>query len=129
MAVTPQQTSARIAGVAPTPPQANLPAAERLTEMEGRPDYSKLYNARQELCKNALAVKCFFGGDNYGTLGIVLEDVVYQAETVVAWNVPASQGAYPIFQRRATKTQKKTAISEFIQDETDIKKVSVVEEL
>ena len=45
------------------------------------------------------------------------------------WNVPASQGAYPIFQRRATKTQKKTAISEFIQDETDIKKVSVVEEL
>ena len=41
---------------------------QRLTEMEGRPDYSKLYNARQELCRNALAVKCSFGGGNYGTL-------------------------------------------------------------
>ena len=97
--------------------------------MEGRPDYSKLYNARQELCRNALAVKCSFGGGKYGTLGVVLENAVYQAETGVAWNVPASQVAYPIFQQRATKTQKKTAISEFIQDKTDIKKVSVVEEL
>ena len=65
----------------------------------------------------------------YGTLGVVLEDAVYQAETGVAWNVPASQVAYPVFNQRATKTQKKTAISEFIQDKTDIKKVSVVEEL
>ena len=84
---------------------------QHLTEMEGRPDYSKLYNARRELCRNALAVKCSFGGGKYGTLGVVLENAVYQAETGVEWNVPASQGAYPIFNQRATETQKKTPIS------------------
>ena len=84
--------------------------------MEGRPDYSKLYNARQELRRNALAVKCSFGGDNYGTLGIVLEDAVYLVEAGVAWVLPTSQGAYPMFARRATETQKKTAISGFIQE-------------
>ena len=70
---------------------------QHLTEIEGRPDYTKLYNARRELCGNALAVKCSFRGGKYGTLGVVLEDAVYQAETGVAWTVPASQGAYPSF--------------------------------
>ena len=71
----------------------------------------------------------FRGGGKYGTLGLVLEDAVYQAETSVAWTVPASQGAYPSFARRATDLQKKTSIAEFILNEADIKKVDVVEEL
>ena len=103
---------------------------QRLTEIEGRPDYSKLYHAHRELCRNSLAVKCLFGGGNYGTLGIVFEDAVFLAEAGVAWVVPTSQGAsYPTFAQRATETQKKTAISEFIHEETDNKNVSVVEEL
>ena len=65
--------------------------------MEGRPGYSKLHNARRELCRNALAGKCSFGGGNHGTLGIVLEDAVYLAEAGVAWVVLTSQGAYPTF--------------------------------
>ena len=79
--------------------------------------------------QNALAMKCSFGGGKYGTLGLVLEDAVYQAETGVVWTVPASQGAYPNFARRSTDLQKKAAIAEFILDEGDIKKVDVVEEL
>ena len=102
---------------------------QHLTEIEGRPDYTKLYNARRKLCRNALAMKCSFGGGKYGTLGLVLKDAVYQAEIGVAWTVPASQGAYPSFAQRATYLQKKTAIAEFILDEADIKKVDVVEEL
>ena len=102
---------------------------QNLTEIEGRPDYTKLYNARRELCRNALAVKCSFGGGKYGTLGLVLEDSVYQAETGVLWTVPASQGSYPNFSQRSTDLQKKAAIAEFIQNEGDIKKVNIVEEL
>ena len=34
---------------------------QRLTEIEGRPEYPKLYNALRELCQNALAVKCSLG--------------------------------------------------------------------
>ena len=49
---------------------------QHLTEIEGRPDYTKLYNARRELSRNALAVKCSFGGGKYGTLRVVLEDAV-----------------------------------------------------
>ena len=30
---------------------------QHLTEIEGRLDYTKLYNARRELCRNALDVK------------------------------------------------------------------------
>ena len=71
----------------------------------------------------------FVWGGEYGTLGIVIEDAIFQAEAGVTWVVPTSKGAYPTFARRATEAQKKTAISEFIQEETDTKKVSVVEEL
>ena len=68
-------------------------------------------------------------GGEYGTLSVVLDDAVFLAEADVTWIVPTSNGVYPTFRRGTTEDQKKTAISEFIQEETDIKKVDVVHEL
>ena len=69
------------------------------------------------------------GGGKHRILGVVLEDAIFQAEVGVSWVVPTSKGAYPAFARGATEDEKKTAISEFIQEEMDIKKVDVVHEL
>ena len=69
------------------------------------------------------------GRGKCGTLGVVLEDAIFHAEAGVSWVVPTSKGAYPTFAQGGTEDEKKTAISEFIQEEMDIKKVDIVHKL
>ena len=79
--------------------------------------------------RNALTIKCSFGGGKRGCLGIVATPAAFRIEAGSDWIVPASQGSYPNFPAGASEFDKKVLISEFILQETDIRKVEVVHEL
>ena len=70
---------------------------QTLTVIEGRPSYEKILNCKRELGINALAVEVPFGGENRGCLGLVYSAAKYLAEAGEAWDVPESEGAFPIF--------------------------------
>ena len=80
-----------------------------------------MLNYEQELGTNALAVKVPFGGGNRGCLGSVYSAAKYLAEVGVVWDVPESEGAYPIFAAHATENDKKRTISAHIKREKGIK--------
>ena len=65
-------------------------------------------------------MKYSFGGGKYGTLGLVTGAAIFFAETGVDWIVLTSKGTYPTFAAGATEDKKKTTISDFILEETDI---------
>ena len=94
-----------------------------LTPIEGRPTYDKMRTMTQETGRNALGVQVPFGGGKRGCLETVYSAAKFLAEAGVAWTVPKSQGAYPIFTPNATEDQKKKEISEFIERKKGIKTV------
>ena len=102
---------------------------DTLTKIEGEPDYAEMDVIRNELYRNALAVKSPFGGAKHGHLGIVMKDVLYSTEAGVAWTVPTTAGVYPAFPPTATETEKKQMVAAFIRDEKGIVTAELVEEL
>ena len=119
----------------PTIPEANPEGIERrfkydsLTKIEGEPTYEQMYIVREELCRNAIAIKSSFGGGKHGHLGAVTKPSVYLTETGETWSIPATSGVYPTFHTGATDDEKKKEIAEFIERETNIKVAEMVEEL
>ena len=83
----------------------------------------------KKLGRNALAVKCSFGGGDSRCLGIVYNNPRFKAKSGHNWMVPLLQGAFPIFPNDATLTQKKQLISEFIEREKDRKSVKTCKEI
>ena len=61
----------------------------------------------KELGKNALTVEVPFSGGNGGCLVSVYSAVKYLAEAGVAWDVPESEGVYPIFEANASEDTRK----------------------
>ena len=68
---------------------------ETLSRIEGEPTYSDMDIIRNELYRNAIAVKSPFGGAKHGHLGTVMKPVLYLTETGDTWTVPATAGVYP----------------------------------
>ena len=102
---------------------------QNITVIDGRPTYEKMLNCERELGKNALTCEVPFGGGNRGCLGSVYSAAKYLAEAGVVWDVPKSQGAYPIFEANATENDKKKAISAHIKLEKGIKTAKSCERL
>ena len=102
---------------------------QTLTVIDGRPSYEKMLNCERELGINALAVEVPFGGGNRGCLGLVYSAAKFLAEAGEAWDVPESEGAYPIFQANATENDKKRTISAHIKREKGIKNAKCCERL
>ena len=102
---------------------------QTLTVIDGKPTYEKMLNCERELGINALAVEVPFGGGNRGCLGLVYSAAKYLAEAGEAWDVPESEGAYPIFQANATENDKKRTISAHIKREKGIKTAKCCERL
>ena len=102
---------------------------DSITPIDGNPTFEKMQLAEQELARNALTAKVYFGGDTRGCLGVVYTPTKYVAETGINWTIPTTKGAYHIFPTNATNDEKKLAISEFIRDEHGIKVVDAVQEL
>ena len=100
-----------------------------LTEISGRPTYEKMKTLVHELARNALTVKVSFGGGKHGVLALVLGDDDFFEETEKRWEVPSTQGAFPVIPADVSAIQKKKIISKFIQDETDILITEAAEEL
>ena len=84
---------------------------------------------REELFRNAIAIKSTFGGKKHVHLGSVQRPVVYHMEAGQAWTTPTSGGMYPTFSVGATNEEKKREVAEFINRETHIKIAELVEEL
>ena len=88
----------------PTIPDTNPKGIERrfkyssLTKIEGEPEYEQMCLVREELCRNAIAIKSSFGGGKHGHLGSVTKPSLYLTETGETWNIPVSGGVYPMFQ-------------------------------
>ena len=103
---------------------------QHLTPIEGEPAYDTVQNLEEELADNALTAKVRFGGGKKGSLGVVYKNAKFRIETGgTDWIVPAMQGAYPTLPANATDDKKKAIISEFIQDEYDLKVVEAVGDL
>ena len=84
---------------------------------------------REELFRNAIAIKSTFGGRKHGHLGSVQRPAVYQTEAGQAWTIPASGGVYPTFPAGATDAEKKREVAEFINRKTHIKLSELVKGL
>ena len=102
---------------------------EPLTKIEGEPDYVHMDDVRDELYRNAMAIKSPFGGAQHGHLGSVMKDALYQTEAGVPWFVPLTQGLYPTFAAGATENEKRNATAIFITDEKGIKTNEIMEDL
>ena len=76
---------------------------------------------REELFRNAIAIKSTFGGKKHGHLGSVQQPDVYQTEAGQAWKILTSVGMYPTFSVGATNEEKKREVADFINRETHIK--------
>ena len=116
----------------PKPDKADIKAGFKflvLAEVKGKPTYEKMKEIIRELARNALTIKVLFEGGKHGVLALVIGDDEFLQETENEWLVPDTQGAFPTIAANASAIIKKKAISKFIQDETDIKIVEVVEEL
>ena len=93
-----------------------------LTKIEGEPTYEEFDLLREESFRNALSSKSPFGGGNHGHKGACTAPPTYIIETGgAAWNVPATQGIFPLFPAGATDHEKRVIIAEFVRDETGIK--------
>ena len=79
-----------------------------LTKLEGGPTYNWMEKVEKELGRNALAVKCSFGGEKSGCLGTVYNNTRLKAKSGHDWIVPPSQGAFPTFPNGATLGQRNT---------------------
>ena len=84
---------------------------------------------RKELFRNAIAIKSMFRGKKHGHLGSLQRPAVYHTEAGQAWKIPSSGGMYPTFSVKATDDEKKREVTKFINRETHIKIVKLVEEL
>ena len=82
-----------------------------LTKIEDEPNYDQMCIVREELFRNAIAIKSTFGGRKHGHLGSVQQPAVYQTEAGQAWTIPASGGMYPTFPAGATDAKKKTEVA------------------
>ena len=76
---------------------------------------------REELFRNAIAIKSTSGGKKHGHLRSVQQPAVYQAEAGQAWTILTSEGMYPTFSVGTTDEEKKREVAEFIYRETHIK--------
>ena len=84
---------------------------------------------REELFRNAIAIKSTFGGKKHGHLGYVQRPAVYHIEAGQAWAIPKSGGMYLTFSVRATDKEYKREVAKFINRKTHIKIAKLVEEL
>ena len=100
-----------------------------LTTTKKEPDYEQMCVVRKELFRNAIAIKSMLGGKKHGHLGSVQRPAVYHTEVGQACTIPTSGGMYPTFSVGATDEEKKREVVEFINCETYIKIVELVEEL
>jgi hypothetical protein len=80
---------------------------ETLSKIEGKQTYADMDTIRNELYRNAIAVKSPFGGAKHGHLGTVMKPVLYLTETGNTWTVPTTAGIYPRFPPTTTNTEKK----------------------
>jgi len=115
----------------PEPQDADIIAKfkhKTLDKIDGRPTYAKLKHLRSQLVKNARGVKSSFGGGKKGHVGLILSAALYAADgNATAWEVPETEGPYPIIDPTLSGEQKKRIIGRFIVRETDIKKAEAVE--
>ena len=119
----------------PKIPKANNAAIKEkfkyqvLTPLEGEPTYEQMKEIKRQLARNALTSKVSFGGGKHGCLPLVIGGTLFTQETQQTWTLPASQGAYPTFNANLPVGEKKKAISQFIEAETDLKIVKATEEI
>jgi hypothetical protein len=100
-----------------------------LTKIEGEPTYIEMDNIRDELYRNAMAIKSCFGGGKLGHLGMIMQPVLYTIEAGEAWSVAQSSGTYPTFEPGATEHEKKAKMATFIVVEKAIKVEDVMQNL
>ena len=100
-----------------------------LTTIENKPDYDQMYIVREELFRNAIAIKSTFKGKRHGHLGSVQRHAVYHTQAGQTWKIPTSGGMYPTFSVGATDKENKREVVEFINRETHIKITELVKEL
>ena len=100
-----------------------------LTPLEGEPTYEQMKEIRRQLARNALTSKVTFGGGKHGCLPLVIGGTLFTQETQQTWTLPSSQGSYPTFNANLSVADKKKAISNFIEEETDLKIVKATEEI
>ena len=100
-----------------------------LTKIEGEPTYIEMDNIRDELYRNAMAIKSCFGGGKLGHLGMIMQPVLYAIEAGEAWSVAQSSGTYPTFAPGATEHEKKAKMATFIVVEKAIKVEDVMQNL
>ena len=119
----------------PKIPKANHAAIKEkfkyqvLTPLEGEPTYEQMKEIKRQLARNALTSKVSFGGGKHGCLPLVIGGTMFTQETQQTWTLPASQGAYPTFNANLPVGERKKAISQFIEAETDLKIVKATEEI
>ena len=119
----------------PKIPKANHAAIKEkfkyqvLTPLEGEPTYEQMKEIKCQLVRNALTSKVSFGGWKHGCLPLVIGGTMFTQETQQTWTLPASQGAYPTFNANLPLGDKKRAISQFIETETELKIVKATEEI
>ena len=102
---------------------------QKLTTITGKPNHTNLEVVTNELAQNAITSKTIFGCPKRGCLGALKSAAVYLKMSGVAWNVPASEGAYPVFGPNNDEHEKKKKISQFIKRETDLLKLEATEVL
>ena len=73
-----------------------------LITIENEPDYEQMCVVREELFRNAIAIKSTFGGKKHVHLGSVQQPAVYHTEACQEWIIPTSGGMYPTFSVGAT---------------------------
>ena len=102
---------------------------QNLTKISGKPNHTNLEVVNTELAQNARTSKTIFGCKKRGSLGVLKSAEVYLKIAGVAWEVPETEGAYPVFDADDDEHEKKKKISLFIQRETDLLKLEVTETL
>ena len=102
---------------------------EVLTPLEGEPTYEQMKEVKRQLARNALTSKVAFGGGKHGCLPLVIGGALFTQETGKTWTLPDSQGSYPTFNANLSVADKKRAISQFIEDKTDLKIVNATKEI
>ena len=100
-----------------------------LTTIENKPNYEQMCIVREELFRNAIAIKYTFGGKKHGHLGSVQQPAGYHTEAGQSWTIPKSVGMYPTFSFGATDKEKKREVTKFINRKTHIKIAQLVEEI
>ena len=91
--------------VVPTIPDVTFDDIEKkmphptLTKIEGEPDYSTMSVLREELIRNAIAVKSTFGGGKHGHYSSITKPATYLIEAGVEWTVSEGGGVYPSLHR------------------------------